>query len=59
MFFVNALFSRTAEGQSWVDRYNQHADELTHIGLSDLALLWDGYHTLQSFMPDLEALVSW
>jgi hypothetical protein len=58
MRFMNSLFSQTMEGQGWVDRYNQHAAEMTQIGLSDPLLLWDGYRTLQNFMPGLEALVA-
>jgi hypothetical protein len=58
MRYMDGLFSQTTEGQAWVDRYNQHAAEMTQIGLSDPALLWDGYRTLQNFMPGLEALVA-
>ncbi|MCA9970717.1 MAG: hypothetical protein KC425_10905, partial [Anaerolineales bacterium] len=53
-----ALFRATPEGERYVQLYLAHGPEMGRIGLADPALLWDGYGTLQNFMPGLAALVS-
>jgi hypothetical protein len=55
---LTPLFQATAGGQYYVDLYGEHVQEMTGIVLSDTALLWDSFGTLQNFMPGLEALVS-
>lgn len=55
---LRQLFQATPEGAAYIDLYRQHGSEMGLLGLSDPALLWDAYGTLQNFLPGLEALVS-
>jgi hypothetical protein len=52
------LFNQTTGGQNYIDLYLDHAPEMGQIGLNDPQLMWDGYGTLQNFMPGLEGLVT-
>ena len=52
------LFAGTGSGQQYIDLYFQHGSEMGQLGLEDPELLWDGYGTLQNFLPGLEALVT-
>lgn len=55
---MSMLFGQTAAGQNYIDLYLDHAAEMAQIGLDDPQLMWDGYGTLQNFMPGLEGLVT-
>jgi hypothetical protein len=55
---MSMLFGQTAAGQNYIDLYLDHAPEMAQIGLDDPQLMWDGYGTLQNFMPGLEGLVT-
>lgn len=52
------MFALSAGGQHYINLYSQHGTEMGRLALADPALLWDGYGTLQNFMPGLEALVT-
>ena len=55
--FLTSMFAKTTQGQTYIRQYNQYAAEMVAIGLADPSLTWDGYRTLQNFMPGLQALV--
>ena len=53
---LTLLFKGTADGNLFLNTFVQHEKEITTILLGDPVLVWDGYRTLQDFMPGLEAL---
>jgi hypothetical protein len=55
---MTPLFQATTGGQFYIDLYSNHVQEMTDIAMGDLALLHDGFGTLQNFLPGLEALVT-
>jgi hypothetical protein len=55
---ITGLFNATPTGQNYIGLYLDHAAEMGQIGLNDPQLMWDGYGTLQNFLPGLEALVT-
>ncbi|MFZ0548542.1 MAG: VCBS repeat-containing protein, partial [Candidatus Promineifilaceae bacterium] len=52
------LFNQTGGGQDYIGMYFDNAPEMAQIGLEDPQLMWDGYGTLQNFLPGLEGLVT-
>ena len=55
---MTTVFAATNGGQYYIDQYFTHATELGQIGRDDLELMWDGFGTLQNFLPGLEGLVT-
>lgn len=53
---LTALFRETSAGEAWVMEYAQFDNDIGLALVSEPSLMWDGYRTLQNFMPGLEAL---
>jgi hypothetical protein len=54
---LSALFQASAGGRDYANLYFQHAEAMADAALSDPALVWESYLTLQNLLPGLEALV--